>query len=61
MNRGLGEVVAQHDALHLHRTSLYYRINKIRDILGVDPLGGATRLELHLALKASRWTRRPRI
>ncbi|MFE7420481.1 helix-turn-helix domain-containing protein [Rhodococcus sp. NPDC057529] len=21
----------------MHRTSLYYRINKIRDILGVDP------------------------
>ncbi|MDF3304444.1 helix-turn-helix domain-containing protein [Rhodococcus sp. T2V] len=54
-------VKAVADTLHLHRTSLYYRINKIRDILGVDPLGGATRLELHLALKARRWTRRPRI
>lgn len=54
-------VKAVADTLHLHRTSLYYRINKIRDILGVDPLNGATRLELHLALKARRWTRRPRI
>ncbi|MFC9549970.1 PucR family transcriptional regulator [Rhodococcus sp. NPDC056960] len=54
-------VQAVADTLHLHRTSLYYRINKIRDILGVDPLNGATRLELHLALKARRWNRRPRI
>ena len=49
------------DSLHLHRTSLYYRLNKIRDVLGVDPLNGAVRLELHVALKARRWERRPRI
>jgi PucR family transcriptional regulator, proline-responsive transcriptional activator len=49
------------DALHLHRTSLYYRLHKIRDIIGVDPLNGAARLELHLALKARRWNQRPRI
>ncbi|BAH50595.1 PucR family transcriptional regulator [Rhodococcus opacus] len=54
-------VKAVADTLHLHRTSLYYRLNKIRDILGVDALNGATRLELHLALKARRWNRRPRI
>ncbi|MEN0135485.1 MAG: helix-turn-helix domain-containing protein, partial [Rhodococcus sp. (in: high G+C Gram-positive bacteria)] len=54
-------VKAVADTLHLHRTSLYYRLNKIRDILGADPLNGATRLELHLALKARRWNRRPRI
>lgn len=53
-------VKAVADALHLHRTSLYYRLNKIRDILGVDPLDGSVRLELHLALKARRWERRPR-
>jgi PucR family transcriptional regulator, proline-responsive transcriptional activator len=49
------------DQLHLHRTSLYYRLNKIRDLIGADPLVGAMRLELHLALKARRWNRRPRI
>jgi PucR family transcriptional regulator, proline-responsive transcriptional activator len=49
------------DTLHLHRTSLYYRLHKIRDIVGVDPLNGAARLELHLALKARRWDRRPRV
>ena len=61
-------VYDQHDnikavsgALHLHRTSIYYRLRKIRDIIGVDPLNGAARLELHLALKARRWDRRPRI
>jgi hypothetical protein len=54
-------VKAVADALHLHRTSLYYRIHKIRDILGVDPFDGGVRLELHLALKARRWEQRPRI
>lgn len=49
------------DSLHLHRTSLYYRLNKIRSVLGIDPLNGAVRLELHVALKARRWERRPRI
>jgi DNA-binding PucR family transcriptional regulator len=49
------------DTLHLHRTSLYYRLHKIRDTIGGDPLNGATRLELHLALKARRWNQRPRI
>jgi DNA-binding PucR family transcriptional regulator len=53
------QLVADH--LHLHRTSLYYRLNKIRDIIGADPLAGATRLELHLAIKARRWSRRPRL
>ncbi|WP_394617180.1 PucR family transcriptional regulator [Lentzea sp. JNUCC 0626] len=49
------------DLLHLHRTSLYYRIGKIREIIGSDPLVGAARLELHLSLKLRRWSTRPQI
>ncbi|MEU1513299.1 helix-turn-helix domain-containing protein [Streptomyces sp. NPDC005811] len=47
--------------LHLHRTSLYYRLGRIKDAIGTDPLEGPTRLELHMAIKTARWIRRPRI
>ncbi|MBT2513534.1 CdaR family transcriptional regulator [Arthrobacter sp. ISL-30] len=52
------DVAAQ---LHLHRSSVYNRLGRIRQLLGVDPLSGAVRLELHAALKARRWGARPRI
>ena len=47
--------------LHLHRSSIYNRLGRIRQLLGVDPLKGMVRLELHAALKARRWAGRPRI
>ncbi len=47
--------------LHLHRSSIYNRLGRIRQLLGVDPLKGTVRLELHAALKARRWAGRPRI
>jgi len=47
--------------LHLHRSSIYNRLGRIRQVLGVDPLKGMVRLELHAALKARRWAGRPRI
>ncbi|HKU30517.1 MAG TPA: helix-turn-helix domain-containing protein, partial [Arthrobacter sp.] len=47
--------------LHLHRSSIYNRLGRIRQLIGADPLGGAIRLELHAALKARRWAGRPRI
>jgi DNA-binding PucR family transcriptional regulator len=47
--------------LHLHRSSVYNRLGRIRQLLGVDPLSGVARLELHAALKARRWAGRPRI
>ena len=47
--------------LHLHRSSIYNRLGRVRALLGADPLHGQVRLELHLALKAQRWLRRPRI
>ena len=49
------------ERLHLHRTTLYYRLSRVKDIIGADPLNGAPRLELHLAIKADRWSRRPKI
>lgn len=48
-------------ALHLHRSTVYNRLARIRGIIGADPLAGRVRLELHLALKAARWAGRPRI
>jgi hypothetical protein len=47
--------------LHLHRSSIYNRLGRIRQLLGVDPLKGMPRLELHAALKMRRWAARPRI
>ncbi|GAC1488809.1 MAG: hypothetical protein NVS2B15_05890 [Pseudarthrobacter sp.] len=47
--------------LHLHRSSVYNRLGRIRQLLGVDPLKGMPRLELHAALKMRRWAERPRI
>ncbi|GAA4604104.1 hypothetical protein GCM10023195_13910 [Actinoallomurus liliacearum] len=44
--------------LRLHRTSLYYRLGRIADLLGADLGDGLVRLELHLALKSRRLARR---
>ncbi|WP_433174977.1 PucR family transcriptional regulator [Actinoallomurus sp. CA-150999] len=44
--------------LRLHRTSLYYRLNRAADLLGADLTDGLVRLELHLALKSRRLARR---
>ncbi|MDQ0710311.1 sugar diacid utilization regulator [Arthrobacter woluwensis] len=49
------------DELHLHRSTVYNRLAKVRQIIGADPLKGSVRLELHAALKAARWHGRPRI
>jgi sugar diacid utilization regulator len=51
------DVAAQ---LHLHRSTVYNRLARIRSVIGADPLNGMVRLELHLALKARRWRSRPR-
>ena len=44
--------------LHLHRTTLYYRLSRITEVLQADLNDGLTRLELHLALKSRRASRR---
>lgn len=38
------------DALHIHRTTLYYRLGRISDLTGLDLTDGRTRLVLHLGL-----------
>ncbi|WP_270887952.1 PucR family transcriptional regulator [Pedococcus sp. 5OH_020] len=39
------------DALHLHRTAVYYRLERIREATGLDLDDGRTRLALHLGLR----------
>lgn len=56
-----GSVQDVAEQLHLHRSTVYNRLARIRAVIGVDPLGGAARLELHLALKARRWRSRPQV
>ncbi|WP_369369690.1 PucR family transcriptional regulator [Promicromonospora sp. Populi] len=42
------------EALHLHRTSLYYRLQRVELLAGTDLKDGTERLALHLALKVAR-------
>ena len=46
-----GSVPATADALSIHRTTLYYRLNRIAEVGGVDLDDGETRLALHLGLR----------
>lgn len=45
-----GDVAAAAQSLHVHRTTLYYRLDRIDDLIGVDLRTGQERTELHLAL-----------
>ncbi|HEY7859263.1 MAG TPA: helix-turn-helix domain-containing protein [Candidatus Nanopelagicales bacterium] len=45
-----GDVTTAATALHVHRTTLYYRLDRIKDLIGVDLRTGQERTELHLAL-----------
>ncbi|MFC5834467.1 PucR family transcriptional regulator [Nonomuraea insulae] len=47
--------------LHLHRTTVYYRLGRIAEILGVDLGDGLVRSHLHLALKDRSLAVRPRL
>ncbi|WP_454859876.1 PucR family transcriptional regulator [Promicromonospora soli] len=49
-----GSAQATAEALHLHRTSLYYRLQRVELLAGTDLKDGAERLALHLALKVAR-------
>lgn len=40
--------------LNLHRSSLYHRLARIEDLLGIDLHDGVQRLDAHLAVKAAR-------
>ncbi len=45
-----GDVAAAAQLLHLHRTTLYYRLDRIQELTGVDLRDGRTRTDLQLAL-----------
>lgn len=49
--RHAGSVPATAEALHIHRTTLYYRLEKLTSGAQVDLDDGDTRLALHLSLK----------
>ncbi|HEY8472383.1 MAG TPA: helix-turn-helix domain-containing protein [Natronosporangium sp.] len=44
------------ELLHLHRTSLYYRLQRVEQLAGTDLKDGVERLALHLSLKVARMT-----
>jgi sugar diacid utilization regulator len=41
---------AASEALHIHRTTLYYRLGRIAELTGLDLSAGRTRLSLHIGL-----------
>ncbi|WP_017616276.1 PucR family transcriptional regulator [Nocardiopsis salina] len=45
-----GDVGGTAEALNVHRTTLYYRLNRAREVLGEDPAGSA-RFRIHAALR----------
>jgi hypothetical protein len=49
-----GSVVATARALRLHRTSLYYRLQRVEELASTDLKSGDERLMLHLSLKLAR-------
>jgi len=53
-----GDARRTSERLHLHRTTLYYRLGRIAELLDVDLGDGLIRLDLHLSLKGRRIARR---
>ncbi|MGP3536663.1 PucR family transcriptional regulator [Microbacterium sp. RD1] len=49
-----GNVIATAEALQLHRTTVYYRINRLQERTGLNLEDGSTRLLLHLWLRTRR-------
>ena len=49
-----GSVVETSKALRLHRTSLYYRLQRVAELTGMNLKNGDERLVLHLSLKLAR-------
>jgi hypothetical protein len=45
-----GDIPAAAQELHVHRTTLYYRLDRIKELTGVDMHDGLTRTHLQLAL-----------
>jgi hypothetical protein len=53
-----GNAQSTAEALHLHRTSLYYRLQRVEQLADTDLKDGMERLALHLTLKIARLTGR---
>jgi hypothetical protein len=53
-----GNAHATADRMNLHRTSLYYRLQRVEQLAGTDLKDGNERLALHVALKLARLTGR---
>lgn len=51
-----GDAQAASAALHIHRATLYQRLERIEDISGLNLKRGSDRLTLHLAIKLARLT-----
>ena len=45
---------ATYERLHIHRATLYYRLQKVEKVTGVNLADGNDRLALHLGFKLSR-------
>ena len=50
-----GDLIAASEALHIHRTTLFYRIKRIAEVTGVDLRGDPRMSELDVALKLARF------
>lgn len=55
-----GSAVATSRTLRLHRTSLYYRLQRVEELAETDLRDGGERLSLHLSLKLARLSGRYR-
>ena len=55
-----GDVAAAAKALHLHRASLYRRLERVEELTGLDLAKGDDRLYAHLALRLQRLFFAPR-
>ena len=53
LNSG-GHVVETARALHIHRSTLYYRLDRIREQIGGDLYDGAVRNDLHAGMRVAR-------
>jgi hypothetical protein len=49
-----GEIQKTARHLNIHRSTLYYRLDRIRELTGCDISDGATRLDLHVGLRVAR-------
>lgn len=49
-----GEIQGTARRLNIHRSTLYHRLDRIREVTGSDISDGATRLELHAGLRIAR-------